>query len=128
MKNSVDIIIGKADNPIKKYELCFNIKSLARMERAIGKSITSLFAAGPRGLVQQLDINVTAAALQNGIVNDNDKAVEIEQTYDIIQEFCDNGGTLDRLNAKIITAINETGLFIPGVKEKPPEVMYEKKK
>ena len=58
------------------------------MERAIGKSITSLFAAGPRGLVQQLDINVTAAALQNGIVNDNDKAVEIEQTYDIIQEFC----------------------------------------
>ncbi|WP_196600030.1 hypothetical protein [Pectinatus frisingensis] len=126
MKNSVDIIIGKADNPIKKYELCFNIKSLARMERAIGKSITSLFAAGPRGLVQQLDINVTASALQNGIMGD--KETDIEKAYDIIQEFCDNGGTLDRLNAKIITAINGTGLFIPGVKEKPPEMMYEKKK
>ncbi|MDQ0204068.1 hypothetical protein [Pectinatus haikarae] len=126
MKNSVDIVIGKADKPIKKYELCFNIKSLARMERAIGKSITSLFAAGPRGLVQQLDINVTTAALQNGIVDD--KGIDIEQAYDIIQEFCDNGGTLDRLNAKIITAINETGLFIPGVKETPPEVVYESKK
>jgi len=86
-------------------------------------------------MLRKIDIDFTVAALRNGVSGNLTR----EQALDNIQEFCDNGGTLDGLNGLIIKAIIDTGLFTPGVAEPvaetpakvevlPKEVLLEKEK
>jgi hypothetical protein len=52
MKKSVEIKVGT-----KTHELCYDIRSLAKLEKLIGKSITFLFAAGAVNLGSHFDFN-----------------------------------------------------------------------
>ena len=119
----------------KKLDLRFNIRLLNQLEREIGQSLISIINV-PNTMLRKIDIDFTVAALRNGVSNGN---LTREQALDNIQEFCDNGGTLDELNGLIIKAIIDTGLFTPGVAEPvaetpakvevlPKEVLLEKEK
>lgn len=124
MKNSVILKIDEKT----QYEISFTIRDLARMEREIGRSLTSVMSGGVDALISKMDIAVTIAGLKNGALyrDSSIKPQEVtDKAYDIIQSYCDNGGTVDQINALLLRAINASGLFIPGVKDKAPE---EKKK
>ena len=107
MKKSAEIKVGD-----KTHELCYDIRSLAKLEKLIGKSITFLFAAGAVNLVRQSDIAFTVAALICGLKLKNE-----DEAYDLIDAYCKAGNDLDHLNAAIIEAVIATGLFTMGTVE-----------
>lgn len=117
MKNTVMVKIDGKDK-----ELCYTIKSLAMLEKLIGKSITYLFSAGSAALVRQADISFTVAGLITGLNLKNE-----DESYDLIESYCKAGGDLDQLNAKIIEAIVATGLFTPGTATQNQEKAVPKK-
>ena len=91
----------------RTYSISFNIRTLAELERSIGRSLLFMYSSGGAGMIRQCDIHFTANALKNGLKDIGDR-----DPYDVIDEYCDNGGTLDFLNGYIFNAINETGFFI----------------
>lgn len=107
----------------KQYNISFNIRELAQMERDIGRSITSICGQGIDNLLSRTDIDVTVAGLKNGVLYKMGvKPFEAtDKAYDLIQAYCDEGGTIDRINALLFNAIHASGLFIPGAKDKAPE-------
>jgi len=113
MKKDITFRQGK-----KEYTISFNIRSLAELERSIGRSLVFIYFSGPAGMIRQCDITFTANALKYGLKDIGDK-----DPYDVIDEFCDAGGILDTLNGYILEAINETGFFIKAKKaaEEPEE-------
>lgn len=115
MKKSVEIKIGD-----KTHELCYNIRTLDKYERLLGKSITFLFAVGTTSLVRQTDIRFTVSGMITGLhLKDEDAA------YDLIDLYCEAGGSLDQLNAKIIEAVLATGLFTMGTAKELEKVVPE---
>lgn len=118
MKKSVEIKIGD-----KTHELCYNIRNLEKYERLLGKSITFLFATGTASLVRQTDIRFTVSGMIVGLhLKDEDEA------YDLIDLYCKEGGSLDRLNAKIIEAVLATGLFTTGAAKELEKVVPKETK
>lgn len=109
MKKAIEFEQGK-----KKYTFMFSIRSLAGMERSLGRSILYLLTSGLKGIVSQATIEFTAAGVKYGLQELGDK-----DPYDWIDEFCEEGGTLDDINGHIIEAITASGLFTKG---KNPEV------
>lgn len=103
MKKTVEI---KVDN--KTFELMFNIQKLMILEKRIGQSITYLFSKGSDYLVKSLDIGFTNYSLQIGLNISEDEA------FNLIDEYCNEGGTIDLLNGKIMESILATGLFTMG--------------
>ena len=116
MKKTVEIIIGN-----KPYELCYNIKKLSRFERLIGKSIVFMFSTGSARFVQQLDIKFTVSGLIVALDLKNE-----DEAYDLIEKYCEDGGHLDHLNAKIVEAVIVTGLFTPGIAKDQEEAVPKK--
>lgn len=100
----------------------FNIQKLMILEKRIGQSITYLFSKGSDYLVKSLDIGFTNYALQIGLNVTEDEA------FELIDEYCNEGGTIDLLNGKIMESILATGLFTMGtVKETNQETVPAKK-
>lgn len=94
----------------KKYELYFNLIDLRRIEREIGKSLISVVMAGPAA-DERADIDFLVAVLRYGL-HDTDKYRTDDEIYDLIDGFCYDGN-LDLLGATLMTALVETGFFIP---------------
>ena len=102
MKKDITFKQGKKD-----YTISFNIRSLAELERSLGRSLLFMYASGLAGMIRQCDITFTANALKYGLKDIGDK-----DPYDFIDEFCEAGGILDTLNSYILEAINKTGFFM----------------
>lgn len=100
MKKTAWLILGD-----KQYEICFTMRTLAAVERKIGKSVISLFAGGVVHMVEGMSIDVTVAGLQYGL------GVTEERAYEILDEAFEAGVNLDVVNGHIIKAIQATGLF-----------------
>lgn len=100
----------------KEYKITYTIRSLAELERSIGRSLLFMYASGPAGMVRQCDITFTANALKCGLVDIGDR-----DPYDVIDEYCENGGILDTLNGHILDAINQTGFFMKAAQAAEPQ-------
>lgn len=93
----------------KQYTLMFTNRSLAMMERSIGRSILSIMTSGQVAIMQAMTISTVAAGLKYGLQDIGDK-----DPYDVIDEICDAGGSIDVIAAHIIKAMYDTGLFTNG--------------
>ena len=87
----------------RTYSISFNIRTLAELERSIGRSLLFMYSSGGAGMIRQCDIHFTANALKYGL-----KDIGNRDPYDVIDEYCDNGGTLDFLNGYIFNAITKS--------------------
>lgn len=120
MKKTVTL---KLENKI--YELGYDIKQLSIFESLSGRSLISYFSAGSElEAVKRLNIRFTVSGLIAGMALESE-----DEAYDIIQEYCDNGGTLYQLNNIIGEAVQATGLFTVGRKtDEKKERTAQKKK
>ena len=91
--------------------LLFTIRSLKEMEQELGFSLNLLFTPNLALTLRLCTIQFTQLGIKYGL---QDKEPEDADTYEFIQAFCDNGGTLDTLNAHILAAIDATNLFTEG--------------
>ena len=105
MKKSVEIKIKD-----KVYELCYDIRSLARLEKLIGKSLIYVFGNGGAHMLRQTDIGFTVAGLIVGL-----KLKSEDEAYDLIDAYCEAGGDVDHICGIVIEAIVVTGLFTMGM-------------
>jgi hypothetical protein len=110
MKKSTKITIDK-----KEYEICFNIRSLARLEEEIGTSLLGFFRGG---VIDSANISFAVAGLKHGITN----ITTDDEAYDLIEEYCVYED-IDSLNGAIIGAILGTGFFTPKQKNIVDETM-----
>lgn len=94
----------------KKYTLMYNNRSLANLERSIGRSILSIMGGSATDMVRNMTIDVMAASIKYGLQDMPDG----KDPYDMLDEICDNGYNLDALGGKIIEAWLETGFFTAG--------------
>lgn len=119
MKKTVEIKIGA-----KTYELCYDIRSLARLEKLLGKSIIYTFGSGGTHMLRQMDIGFTVAGLIVAL-----KMKSEDEAYNFIDAYCEAGGDIDHLGGSIVEAIYATGLFTMGTakSETVPTVKNEKK-
>ncbi len=107
MKKSVEVKIGE-----KSYSLMFNTKALAAAERSIGRSLVFMLGqvvVNP-AMGNAINIDFTVACLNVAL---QDKPKDFDP-YDFIDAYCEEGGTLDELNAYIFEAIVASGLFTKG--------------
>ena len=135
MKKTVVFKIGK-----EKHELLFTIKSIAKMEKAYGQSITR-FLQGIFGAVVTVDengktkvdtsyqdkigdVDFIKCGLECGLVGKIDNF----DAYEFIDKYCANGGILIELFNYIVEALLETGLFIKGVANTPEPIQKTKSK
>ena len=98
-------------NGDRNCRLLFNIVSLKEMEQELGYSLNLLFTPNVALTLRLCTIQFTQLGIRYGL---QDKEPEDADPYDFIQRFCDNGGTLDMLNAHILAAIDATNLFTEG--------------
>ena len=105
-------VVLKAGN--NEYTFVFDIRALANMERSIGHSILSIVSAGAVNTIRSLSIDVIAAGVKYGM-----KGADDEDPYDIIDEMCEAGATIDEIGGKILEALYKTGLFLKLPDEKP---------
>lgn len=93
----------------KQYTLLFTNRSLAMMERSIGRSLLSIMTGGQLAILQAMTISTVAAGIKYGLQELGDK-----DPYDFIDELCDAGSSIDEISAYIIEALLKTGLFTKG--------------
>lgn len=98
-------------NGERECKLLFNIRSLKEMEQELGFSLNLLFTPNVALTLRLCTIQFTQLGVKYGL---QDKEKEDADPYDFIQSFCDNGGSLDTLNAHILAAISATNLFTEG--------------
>lgn len=104
MKKATTFKIGE-----KEYSMVFDCRSLASMERSLGRSILSIFANTPSGMLQSIGIDVLVSAIRYGI-----KDIGEEDPYDFLQRYCDEGGDVDTFGGIVTQAFLDTGLFTKG--------------
>ena len=98
-------------NGDRTCRLLFTIVSLKEMEQELGYSLNLLFTPNVALTLRLATIHVTQLGIKYGL---QDKEPEDKDPYAFIQSYCDNGGTLDSLNAHILAAIDATNLFTEG--------------
>ena len=98
-------------NGDRNCRLLFTIRSLKEMEQELGFSLNLLFTPNVALTLRLCTIQFTQLGMKYGL---QDKEKEDGDPYDFIQSFCDNGGSLDTLNAHILAAISATNLFTEG--------------
>lgn len=98
-------------NGDRECKLLFNIRTLKDMELELGHSLNLLFTPNLALTLRLTTINFTQLGIKYGL---QDKNPEDADPYEFIQKYCDNGGSLDTLNAYILTAIDVTNLFTEG--------------
>ena len=108
MKKGTDFYIGNT-----KYTIAFDIRSLASMERSLGRSIFSIFVGTAKTLVEDLSIDVIAAAVKYGVDGLDD------DPYDFLQMYFDEGGDYNTISGIVAKAFVDSGLFTKGKAEKP---------
>lgn len=91
----------------KQYTFLFNNRSLAMMERSIGRSILSILSGNQYSILKDMTIDVTAAGIKYGLQDIGEK-----DPYDVIDEICDGGRLIDDINGTIMEAWFNTGIFI----------------
>lgn len=106
-------------NGDRNCRLLFTILSLKEMEQELGYSLNLLFTPNVALTLRLCTIQFTQLGVRYGL---QDKEPEDADPYDFIQRFCDNGGTLDMLNAHILAAIDATNLFTEGRTAKLEEI------
>ena len=106
-------------NGDRTCRLLFTILSLKEMEQELGYSLNLLFTPNVALTLRLCTIQFTQLGIRYGL---QDKEPEDADPYDFIQRFCDNGGTLDMLNAHILAAIDATNLFTEGRTAKLEEI------
>lgn len=106
-------------NGDRTCRLLFTILSLKEMEQELGYSLNLLFTPNVALTLRLCTIQFTQLGVRYGL---QDKEPEDADPYDFIQRFCDNGGTLDMLNAHILAAIDATNLFTEGRTAKLEEI------
>ena len=107
----------------KQYTFLFNNRSLAMLERSIGRSILSILSGTGQHIMQAMTIDVTVAGIKYGLQELGDK-----DPYDVIDEICDAGKLLDDINGAIMEAWFNTGIFIKWAGAKETEEVPSKKK
>lgn len=98
-------------NGDRECKLLFNIRSLTELEQELGYSLNMLFTPNLALTLRLSTIKFTYLGIKYGL---QDKKEEDANAYDFIQKYCDNGGSLDTLNAHILAAIDATNLFTEG--------------
>ena len=98
-------------NGDRECKLLFNIRTLKDFEQELGYSLNLLFTQNLTLTLRLTTINFTRLGIKYGL---QDKKSEDADEYDFIQRYCDNGGSLDTLNAFILAAIDATNLFTEG--------------
>lgn len=111
-------VVLKAGN--NEYTFVFDIRALANVERSIGRSILSIVSAGAVNTIQSLSIDVIAAGVKYGMQG----MPEDKDPYDVLDEMCEAGATIDNIGGKILEALYKTGLFLklpdkPATKKAP---------
>ena len=99
--------------------LLFTIRSLKEMEQELGFSLNLLFTPNLALTLRLCTIQFTQLGIKYGL---QDKEPEDADPCEFIQAFCDDGGTLDTLNAHILAAIDATNLFPEGPAAKRDEI------
>ena len=98
-------------NGDRNCRLLFTILSLKEMEQELGFSLNLLFTPNVALTLRLCTIHFTQLGIKYGL---QDKEKEDADPFAFIQSFCDNGGSLDTLNAHILAAISATNLFTEG--------------
>lgn len=98
-------------NGDRECKLLFNIRTLKNMEQELGFSLNLLFTPNLTLTLRLTTIMFTYLGIKYGL---QDKEPEDTDYYNFIQQYCDNGGSLDTLNAHILAAIDATNLFTEG--------------
>ena len=98
-------------NGDRECKLLFNILTLKDMEQELGYSLNLLFTPNLTLTLRLATIYFTQLGIKYGL---QDKEPEDKDPYEFIQRYCDNGGSLDTLNAYILAAIDATNLFTEG--------------
>ena len=106
-------------NGSRSCRLLFTILSLKEMEQELGYSMNLLFTPNVALTLRLCTIQFTQLGIKYGL---QDKEPEDTDPYNFIQSYCDNGGTLDILNAHILAAIDATNLFTEGQTAKLEEI------
>ena len=102
----------------KKYTFLFTNRSLAMVERSIGRSILSILNGNQFSIIRDMTIEVTAASIKYGMQELGQK-----DPYDVIDEICDDGGLLDHINEAILEAWFNTGIFFKWAGTPAPQEM-----
>jgi len=98
-------------NGDRNCKFLFTIHSLKEMEQELGFSLNLLFTPNLTLTLRLCTIKFTELGVKYGL---QDKEKEDADPFAFIQSFCDNGGSLDTLNAHILAAISATNLFTEG--------------
>ena len=94
----------------KGQTIYFDIDRLAQLENVLGDSIINVVHRGNAG------VNFCLAGLLVGLQHEYDKATR-DFYAGKIDEYLDNGGTLDELAVPIIRAVLASGIFGKSEKE-----------
>lgn len=104
--------------------LKFNLRNMIALERDVKRSVTDVVEeAVAKQNTAMINIDFLVAALVHGIQN---LKVTDDIALDIIQNYCDYGGTLYLLQNDILASLLLTGLFTKGVQTptaQPQEVV-----
>lgn len=100
----------------KTIVIKFNLQTLLNFEKQIGHSINALFAFNTKDYLEAVNIEFGISGLMTGA------GLTRDESFNAIQQYCDEGGILDDVYGAIITAIMATGLFTRGPKEAPDPV------
>lgn len=107
----------------QEYIFSFNNRSLAMMERSIGRSILSILSGTQAAIIRDMTIDVTAAGIKYGL-----QEIGNRDPYDVMDEICSAGGTVDQINASIIEGWIKTGLFLKWAEPEKTETKPTEKK
>lgn len=97
----------------KEYTFCYTLGSMRKIEREIGKSLISVVLKFDSKTDQRVGIDFIIANFRHA-VQWGKEVVTDDKIYDIIDDYCDHGGTLDLLGGFILRSLYETGFFIPN--------------
>ena len=103
----------------KMFKLSFNIRRLAKLEREAGKTVMELLQA--ISVTGTISIDTTIVAFANS----QTEPLQLNEAADVLQEYCDNGGSLNELNIALIEAIYESGIVIRGPEKNAQQEITE---
>ncbi len=88
----------------KTIRICFTIKTLRQLEKALGTSIIALYSVNT-------DRAFAIDTIVNGLKAGTDDVISDDDAFNLLQSHCDAGGSLEEVGASIMEAVLATGLF-----------------
>lgn len=94
-----------------EYDFALTIGTFAPLEKELGQSLISLITNADGKVLTRFTVENMKTILKYCLVNGPKSDDDI---YQLMQDFCDNGGTLDELAGLILVQlVSKTNFFLP---------------